>query len=316
MRTIDLVSKYVRKLKREQLHSPRTIISYESDLKQFAQYAGESREIHTISEHLINRYFRDLTDARRLSPSTISRKICTVRGFFQYLENDDILLRSPVSRFHLKIKIHRKSPTYITPEEISQLFNVIREEYQNTGKKLQKRRDRGDKDRLVEYQLFCNVRNSVLFRILLLTGIKLGELVTIKSEQVQLLIKSCIIYPERNVKDQYKITNPETLNLLRKYRKQVKYFNFRSHFFFFNRNMGQLSTVIIQKIFKSYIDRAGIKRKLTPSSLRHAFAVNLFQQQTDLNTIRDKLGYKTFEGLLLYQKYFNTSSQSKHDNKS
>ena len=315
MRLIDLICKYIRMLKREKSHALRSVISYESDLKLFARFIGESRAIYDISDHLIERYFRNLVEHRRMSSATISRKTCVVRGFFRYLENGDYILRSPMSRLPLKAKIHRKTPIHVTPDEISQLFRFIEEEHRKLQQNLTKRRDRGDKDRLVEYQLFCNIRNNVLFRVLLETGIRTAELTKIGNDRVHILRKSGSIYPDKSSNRHYVISNPDTLKLLKDYQRQVKQNNFQSPYFFFNRNREQLSTVMIQNIFRTYLKQTTIKRQLTPSSLRHTFAVNLIKQNTDMNTIRDILGYKTFEGLLLYQEHFNTYSQSKQGKK-
>ena len=315
MLLLDIVSKYIRTLKREKLHAPRTIISYESDLKLFAQFVGESRAIYEISEHLMERYFVNLTEVRQMSSATFSRRVCAVRRFFQYLENEDYILRSPMDRLLLKVKVNRKSPVFITPEEISKLLRVILKEYRTLQQKLSNRRDRGDKDRLAEYQLFCNIRNMLLIRTLLETGIRTGELVNITHDQVHLAKRSGTIYSDKHTNSKYNITNPETLKILKQYQKHVKFYNFQSPYFFFNRNMTRLSTVMVQKIFKRYLKQTGIKRRLTPSSLRHAFAVNLIKQNSDLHYVRDILGYKTFEGLLIYQEYFSDSSNAKRNKK-
>ena len=127
--------------------------------------------------------------------------------------------------------------------------------------------------------------------------------------------KSGTIYSNKHTNSNYNITNPETLKVLKHYQKHVKFFKFQSHYFFFNRNMTRLSTVMVQKIFKRYLKQTGIKRRLTPSSLRHAFAVNLIKQNSDLQYVRDILGYKTFEGLLIYREYFSDASNVKRNKK-
>lgn len=313
MRLIDLVSKYIRLLKREQSHALRTIVSYESDLRLFAKFTGESRRIQTISEHHIAKYFRYLTTRQRASNATISRKICALRGFFRYMEDENYVVRSPIYRLQLKARIERKTPIYISPDECNSLFQVINDEHRALELRLIKRRDRGDKDRLTEYQLLCNVRNNLLFRLTLETGIRTSDLAMLLHDQVKIFKNSGKLYSDIR-SDQFRtITESETVHLLKTYRNIVKQADYQSNYFFFNRYMNRLSTVMIQKIFKHYVNLSPIKRHLTPSSLRHAFAVNLIRQSVDMNTIRSKLGLKTFEGLSIYKDFFSDSTSTKQN---
>ena len=113
------------------------------------------------------------------------------------------------------------------------------------------------------------------------------------------------IYREDSANYFARVVEPETIIALRVYRRKVKQLKFDSSYFFFNRYGEQISTVMIQKIFRRYVKISAIKRLLTPSSLRHSFAINLIRQSLDINTLREKLGLKTFEGLSLYQEFFD-----------
>ena len=307
MQLIDLMSSYIRNLKREQQLSPRSIILYESDLRLFSQYVGEFKPISEITHQVVERYLRKLIEVDRVTDTTLSRKLCAIRSFFRFLENEDFISRSPVTRLPIKISIKRKSPPVISSEEIKKFFRAIESERLRLQKLLIRCRHRGDREWLLVYQLLCNLRNTVLFSLVYETGIKLRDLLIIPSEYVELRRRSCVFHVQHNSLRGYVITNPETVKLIKQYQKLVSSCGCKSPYFFFNRNMGHLSLVMMQKNFKKYLKQAGINRKLTPTSLRHAYAVNLFKNNTNIPDIRETLGYKTFEGLLIYQDYFNTS---------
>jgi len=309
---IDLMSSYIRKLKREQKLAPRSIVSYESDLRLFVRYIGEFKHISEITHHSVELYVRKLIEVEKLNDSTVSRKLCAIRSFFRFLENEDFISSSPLTRLPIKISIKRKPLIIMTLEETAKFFRTIQNERQQLQKLLSKRRDRGDRERLVMYQLMCNVRNNVMFSLVYETGIKLHDLLMIPSEYVELRRKSGVIHLPHNSPSQgYTISNPEMLKLLKQYQKLVHCCGLTSHYFFFNRNMGRLSLVMMQKIFKKYVKTAGINLCLTPTSLRHAYAVNLLRNNTNIPIIREELGYKTFEGLLIYQDYFNLTAKKR-----
>ena len=305
MLLIDLISKYIRLLKRERLHSDRTIISYKSDLKLFARFMGETTEIRFISETMVARYVKYLSEHRQTSNATISRRVCVLRGFFRSMEYEEYITRSPVTRLAFKTTVEKKTPVYITQKEIKLLFQAIGNEKTYLEKKLTAIRSRGDKDSLVEYQAVCNIRNELLFRIVLETGIRLSDLVLLPIDRFRFSGKHVKIYREDSANYFARVVEPETIIALRVYRRKVKQLKFDSPYFFFNRYGEQISTVMIQKIFRRYVKISAIKRLLTPSSLRHSFAINLIRQSLDINTIREKLGLKTFEGLSIYQEFFD-----------
>ncbi len=310
MRLKDLIGKYIRKLKREDRHSIRTVKSYESDLKLFSEFIGESKGVHEISEQLLDRYFIYHSEHKKLSAASLSRKTCSVRSFFRFLEYEDYLLLSPMERLSFTVKPHRKDLIYCTSEEIAEIFHAIQHDHDKLQEQLHRRRERGDRIRLAAYQLFCNIRNHSLFRIILDTGIRTGELVNILYRDVTIKRNASSLISRNHSGRTYEVNNTKTTSLLRRYVKWIDFFQFQPVHFFFNRSTKPLSTVTIQKTFQHYLNNTSIKRHLTSSSLRHAFAVNLIKSNTDLNTVRNKLRYKTFEGLAIYQEYFGAGIQS------
>jgi len=307
----DFVNRYIRQLKRENILSPNTIGSYESDLTSFSRYTGPKKAIFEITAHDIERYFRNPAVTEKLSEKSIVRRVSAVRGFFNYLENEDYILRSPVKRIPFKTGIRGAPPVLMTASDVHQFFAVIQEERRLLRKQLRQRRDRGDSQSLVEFQMFCNSRNNLMFRFILETGIRPGELSRLFTDQVDLNDNVAIITPNTHAGRQLEITSRGTLKLLRGYLRAVKKSRYESPYLFFNKNMNRLSMVMIQKIFRSYLKKSGLKKPCTPTSLRHVYAVNLIKSNADMATLRTKLGYKTFEGLLIYHPYFTSHKRRK-----
>ncbi|MFC1557481.1 tyrosine-type recombinase/integrase [candidate division KSB1 bacterium] len=310
IRAIDLVKKYIRTLRRDARLAERTIISYESDLLSFIKSVGEDKEMHQISEIDIERFFTSVEGFQKLSESSIVRKASAVRGFYNYLEFNNIIIRSPIKRIPLKSIRRIPKPVLMSREETHLFFKTIEDELRRLKHLGKKRLERGDPDSMIQYRIFCNTRNHLIFSLILTTGLKPGELSELTNDQITIKQKKI----EFNVYSKYErkiaISDSHSQKLLKDYLRNIKESGFKSSYFFFNKNMGRLSTVMIQKIFRDYLAKSGISRPLTPISLRHAFAVNLINQNVDMNVLRQSLGYKTFEGLLIYHSYFSSKKNN------
>jgi len=301
----NLARKYLRTLKREGIYAHHTLKSYESDLNAFAREIGCDRDILSVSEVDIERYFSDIILFKKYSNSSLTRKISTIRRFFQYLEFEDIIPRSPVRRVPLKINANAKKPVMMLPHESEKFFNAIRDELNVLLQIKQHSIDRGDPSRMTEYRIFCNIRNHLLFRLILETGIKPGEIASLQNSEVQFNKKHITIKTNLKNSRNIDIINKSIVTTYKDYARLVRKYKFSSPYFFFNKDMKKLSTVMIQKIFRGYMKMTGIKRPLTPSSLRHTYAINLIRNNTDMNSLKTLLGYKSYEGLLIYHEYFS-----------
>lgn len=301
----ELVSKYVRKLRRDSLLAERTIVSYYSDLKAFSKHFENKKGVYEITERDIERYFELLQDSDKLKDKSTIRKVSAIRGFFNYLLEENQLIRSPLKRFKFKKDFVDKIPLIMTRDEISAFFANFHAELIELKKTLKKQQGRGDSTLESEYQILCCMRNNLIFKLIYETGIRLGELLSLKSGQIKIRRDHTVIFTDRIERTTLNITNPETVKQLREYNKFALTPGNDTHTFFFNKNYNPISTIMIQRTFKLYLAKAGIKKNMSPSSLRHTYAVSLIQNNTDIETLRIKLGYNTYEGLLFYKPFFS-----------
>jgi site-specific recombinase XerD len=300
----ELVSKYIRNLRRENQLAERTITSYRSDLKAFSKHFESKKGVYEITERDIERYSELLQNSERLNDKSIIRKISAIRGFFNYLLDENQLIRSPLKRFKLTKSCPDKIPLIMNKNEISAFFATFQAEFIALRKTVKKRQGRGDSTLQSEYKLLCSMRNKLIFKLIYETGVRPGELLSMKTGQIKIRRDDAVLLTDRTERTVMNITNPDTIKCLREYNKYVINLSIDTKTFFFNKSFNQLSTIIIQRIFKSYLAKAGIRKDMTPSTLRHTYAVNLIQKNTDIETLRLKLGYDTYEGLLIYKNFF------------
>ena len=108
-----------------------------------------------------------------------------------------------------------------------------------------------------------------------------------KLEDIDSKRKLIKIRDAKGKKDRYTILSNNLINLLREYYRAYK----PKDWLFEGQNGGRYSTTSIEKIFKAAVKKAGIKKQVTPHSLRHSFATHLLEQGTNLRYIQEILGH-------------------------
>lgn len=85
------IDKYLEYLKVERKYSNKTILSYKDDLIEYNEFLGNNfTNILNIDMNIVNNYMKYLYD-RKITKSSISRKLSSIRGLYNYLVREDII---------------------------------------------------------------------------------------------------------------------------------------------------------------------------------------------------------------------------------
>ena len=124
----DLIRQYGEHLRIERNLSPHTLRNYLSDLRQFCQYlkaeewcrGKEGREVAgRIDGRVIRGYLGIL--AKRCRKSSMGRKLAALKGFFRYLEKEEVIVRNPLSTF-ASPKQERPLPVFLSVDDVFRLL--------------------------------------------------------------------------------------------------------------------------------------------------------------------------------------------------
>ena len=98
--TDQLIEKYLQDCKFEKGLSGKTLKAYRIDLNQFSTYLNDSSAL-TCGKEDIQRYLSILYE--RYKMKSVKRKIATLKAFFNYLEDEELLEGNPFAKLHVKL---------------------------------------------------------------------------------------------------------------------------------------------------------------------------------------------------------------------
>lgn len=248
-----------------------------STLKQFIQWIDVPIEQATHKKVLA---YIDLLLDRRLSPKTINCHLDSIRGFYNYLiDEEQVAMVNPVKRGY-DLRLSRPLPRYLRDEEIKTLFKVI-----------------------------TNRRDHAMFMLMLRCGLRVEEVANLTLRALDLSRFQVFVYEGKGAKDRVVYISPDTFDALVAYLK-VRPANRVKHVFLVEKGTykGQpISVRGIQKRMEYYARKAGLK--VSCHQLRHTMATQLLNADADLVTIQDLLGHTRIKTTQRYCRVSNLKVQ-------
>lgn len=250
--------------------SENTLTSYKRDLNNYVTYIDKVVQKSKWEEVVRNDivHFLYMLKDEGKSSATIARHIASIRSFHQFLIREQIV--GTDASLHIETpKKERKLPDVLSIKDVEALLEI-----------------NGNTPLLI--------RNKAMFELLYATGLRVSELITLKVSDIHLTMGfvQCMgkgakerIVPLGNVAKQavedYLLDVREILVK----RKQDE------NILFVNQHGRPLSRQGFWKILKAAALHAGIKKTITPHTLRHSFATHLLENGADLRVVQEMLGH-------------------------
>ena len=269
---MDYINKFLNYLKVVKKYSDYTITSYKIDLLELYDFTTDLINI----DNIVVREYLDYLYSKKIKRNTISRKISSIRSFYNYLLNENYIKTNPFKDIS-KIKKDGSLPKYIKDNDLEKLFNVF------------------DKEKTLDQ------RNLLILEMLYATGIRVGELVNIKLNDIDHYNKSIKILgkgrKERIVF--YGSFCEDILDLyLNNGRKEL--LKVPNDYLFLNKNGTKLSSRYIGKIIDKAIKVCEVDYHISPHTLRHTFATDLLNNGADLMSVKELLGHSSINTTSIY----------------
>lgn len=145
-------------------------------------------------------------------------------------------------------------------------------------------------------QVTKNLKHRVIIAMLYGSGLRIGELLNLKLSDFDFKRKQLYIENAKGRKDRYTSIAESLFPLLKNYHNTYK----PKIFFIENPNGGQYSPESIRAFLKKNTRLAGIKKSISPHTLRHSYATHLLEQGIDIRHIQELLGHSRPETTMIY----------------
>lgn len=276
MAITDAIINYRRFLKRKNC-SKHTIRNYMSTLKQFVLWVDVP--IEQVTHKMILSFMDHLLD-KRLKPKTINCYLNSIRGFYEYLiEEEQVPISHPVKRGY-SLRLSRPLPRYLRDEDVPKLFNVI-----------SSRRDRA------------------MFILMLRCGLRVEEVAKLTLAALDLPRSQLFVYEGKGTKDRVVYLSNDAHKILVRYLK-VRPPSRAKRVFLIEKGQFRGKPINVRGIqhrMQHYAQKAGLKASC--HQLRHTMATQLLNADADLVTIQDLLGHTRIKTTQRYCRVSNLKVQ-------
>ncbi len=279
------VQKYLDYLKYERKLSNNTYLSYYYDLKQFNSYF-EQKSLTSLSTNEI----RDFLYQDKVTAKTRAHYLTVITSFYNYLLNENIIKDNPTQTIKLP-KLPKKLPEYLTIDEVDKILNII-------------------PTKPTDY------RNIAMLETIYASGLRVSELVNLKLNNIDFTDYIIRIYGKGKkerlvpINESSKAALEIYINNYRNYLLKTK----DSEFVFINNLGNQISRQGFFKILKKICDENGIKKHVSPHTLRHSFATHLLNNGADLRVIQELLGHSNLTTTQIYSHLTNEKIKEDYQN--
>ena len=270
------INKYLEYLKVVKKYSDKTIESYYDDLTLYNEFLGNNFiNILDIDYDTVKEYMKYLYSLN-ISKSSISRKLSSIRGLYNYLVREDIVKDNYFNRIN-NPKKDKYLPKFLKDGEANKIFEVCK------------------------YDTPINQRNSVIIELLYATGIRVSELVNIKISDIDINERTIKVLGKGS-KERMVIFNNHTKKAIEIYLNDGYHeFNKLSNgYLILNKDGNKLSERYIRNIINKLVTKAGLDIKISPHTFRHTFATDMLEDGSDLMTVKELLGHESLNTTSIY----------------
>lgn len=274
----DLVDRYLDFLMVEKGLAAQTIEAYSRDLVRYISFLAESG-CATVSEAdtpLILKYLISMREDG-LNARSRARHLVSIRGFYRFLAQEEILSSDPSRLIDLP-KSGLKLPDVLTIDEVKRLLDAP------------------------NMQKPSGSRDAAMLELLYAAGLRVSELITLKLQDVSLTAGYVRVFG-KGAKERVVPIGQYAQEKIRNYTtgaRQALLKNRMSAYLFVARAGKPISRQGFWKLIKRYALRAGLRKVITPHTLRHSFASHLLEGGADLRAVQTMLGHADIATTQIY----------------
>lgn len=264
-------------------NSYNTVVSYKRDIAKYLEFLKDNgiKNPAKADKITIVTYLLQMKKSGK-APATISQSLAAIRAFYGYMIANGDRIKDPTANI-APPPVDKKQPEFLTASETEVLLSQPNPA-QTKG-----------------------IRDKAMLELLYATGIKVSEIIELTVDDINL--KQGFLRCQTATHERVVPIGRKAVSAVRTYMEKarpnlVTYDSVK--YLFLNRNGTKMSRQGFWKILKGYGKSAGIKKDITPYTIRHSFAVHLLENGADLEAIRQLLGHTDISSTQVYSKIMDT----------
>lgn len=291
---VNYLMEFLRYLSVERQYSVLTSNAYEEDITHFFDFletTGDDDYL-AVTPQDVRVYLAYLHD-KHYQRNSISRKISSLRAFYQFLVQNQFIVENPFSYVQMKRQT-KKLPRFFYEKEMDLLFATV------SGDKL------------------LDKRNKVLLEILYGTGMRVSECIQLTIKDIDFESAVFLVHGKGN-KERYVPFGSFAADAIHDYLAHVRPVLLlkgdEAHdYLLVNHRGGQLTTAGVRYILKQLIQQSALTTDIHPHMLRHTFATHLLNNGADMRTVQELLGHVSLSSTQIYTHVTTEALQKNYRN--
>ena len=285
----DYINDFLDYLVVEKGLSNNTQDSYRFDLLDFSKYLEENKinDLKNLDEKDIINYLTYLKDGKKLKARSIERHITTLRMLYKYLIKNEILTNDITANID-NLKLGRHLPDVLTVDEVNDLLDI-------------------------KINTVFDIRTKAMLEIMYSSGLRVSELVNLELSDIDTYNDTILIngkgskerivpigeYSKKYLNDYLQVRN-----------ELIKRKNGNPDKLFLNNHGMPITRNGFNFLLNNILKEKGIKKNITPHTLRHSFATHMLDNGADLRSIQELLGHSDIVTTRIYN---NKKKKQIHD---
>lgn len=268
-------------MKLEKSLSDNSVAAYENDLEKLRSFMesgdGKLPSPEKVTYGDLKHFVHHINDLG-LSANSQARIISGIRAFYRYLLMEDLIANDPTQLLESP-KTGRKLPDTLNEKDIEKMIAAV---------------DLSRPD---------GQRNRAIIETLYGCGLRVSELINLKISNLHFDMGFVKITGKGN-KERWVPAGSQVIRQIDSYLNHVRVHldikKGNEDFVFLNRNGKKLTRVMVFYVVKQLAEKAGIRKKISPHTLRHSFATHMVERGADLRAVQDMLGHESITTTEIY----------------
>ena len=277
--------------------SSHTIRAYRADLSDFEKFIGGNTNTGDCDKYCMRHYLEFLYEKRHLKATSIKRKIACLKALFHWLEEEEIIDYNPFHQFNTRIKLPARLPRTLSRNVIRKLLHHIEK---NLGVHSGKECTEISLQSVRDPSMFNQLSLLVSLELLFCTGMRVGELVNIRLDDLRLSEGVIDVIGKGDRQRRVFLPAQELDSLLQFYLEASQARRMETENIIVNSRGNSVKPEFIRSLIHKTVQDAGINIRITPHMFRHSTATFLLEAGVDIRYVQRLLGHQCISTTQIY----------------